>query len=83
MQKLLLKLRQNVKAAIKAEQERIAAEQAEAQRQATLKAEQDRIAAEQAKAEREAALKAEQDRIAAQQAKWLKDKLQLKKNKNV
>ena len=55
-------------AAIKAEQERIAAEQAEAQRQAAIKAEQDRIAAEQAEAQRQAAIKAEQDRIAAEQA---------------
>ena len=64
---------------LKAEQERIAAEQAEAQRQAALKAEQDRIAAEEAarqraeaaakaEAERQAAIKAEQDRIAAEQA---------------
>ena len=55
-------------AAIKAEQERIAAQQAEAQRQAAIKAEQDRIAAEQAEAQRQAAIKAEQERIAAQQA---------------
>ena len=55
-------------AAIKAEQERIAAEQAEAQRQAAIKAEQDRIAAQQAEAQRQAAIKAEQERIAAQQA---------------
>ena len=63
---------------MQAEQQRIAAEQAEAQRQAALKAEQDRIAAqqaeqqriaaEQAEAQRQAALKAEQDRIAAEQA---------------
>ena len=53
---------------MKAEQERIAAEQAEAQRQAALKAEQERIAAEQAEAQRQAALKAEQQRIAAEQA---------------
>ena len=53
---------------MQAEQQRIAAEQAEAQRQAALKAEQQRIAAEQAEAQRQAALKAEQDRIAAQQA---------------
>ena len=46
----------------------MAAEQAEAQRQAALQAEQQRIAAEQAEAQRQAALKAEQDRIAAQQA---------------
>ncbi len=62
-----------------AEQQRIAAEQAEAQRQAALKAEQERIAAEQAarqraeaaakaEAERQAAIKAEQERIAAEQA---------------
>ena len=55
-------------AAIKAEQERIAAQQAEAQRQAVIKAEQDRIAAELAEAQRQAAIKAEQDRIAAEQA---------------
>ena len=53
---------------MKAEQQRIAAEQAEAQRQAALKAEQDRIAAEQAEAQRQAALKTEQERIAAEQA---------------
>ena len=63
---------------IQEEQRRIAAEQAEAQRQAALKAEQERIAAqqaeqqrlaaEQAEAQRQAALRAEQDRIAAQQA---------------
>ena len=53
---------------MKAEQQRIAAEQAEAQRQAALKAEQERIAAEQAEAQRQAALKAEQERIAAEQA---------------
>ena len=63
---------------MQAEQQRIAAEQAEAQRQAALKAEQDRIAAqqaeqqriaaEQAEAQRQAALKAEQQRIAAEQA---------------
>ena len=64
---------------MQAEQERIAAEQAEAQRQAALKAEQQRIATEQAarqraeaaakaEAERQAAIKAEQDRIAAEQA---------------
>ena len=55
-------------AAIKAEQDRIAAQQAEAQRQAVIKAEQDRIAAQQAEAQRQAAIKAEQDRIAAEQA---------------
>ena len=55
-------------AAIKAEQERIAAQQAEAQRQAAIKAEQDRIAAQQAEAQRQAAIKAEQERIAAEQA---------------
>ena len=63
---------------IQEEQRRIAAEQAEAQRQAALKAEQERIAAqqaeqqrlaaEQAEAQRQAALRAEQERIAAQQA---------------
>ena len=61
-----------------ANQEHLAARQAEAQRQAALKAEQERIAtqqaeqqriaAEQAEAQRQAALKAEQERIAAQQA---------------
>ncbi|WP_315297267.1 subtype B tannase, partial [Veillonella parvula] len=51
-----------------AEQERIAAQQAEAQRQAAIKAEQDRIAAQQAEAQRQAALKAERERILAQQA---------------
>ena len=55
-------------AAIKAEQDRIAAQQAEAQRQAAIKAEQDRIASQQAEAQRQAAIKAEQDRIASQQA---------------
>ena len=63
---------------VQEEQRRIAAEQAEAQRQAALRAEQERIAAqqaeqqriaaEQAEAQRQAALKAEQERIAAQQA---------------
>ena len=53
---------------IKAEQDRIAAQQAEAQRQAAIKAEQDRIASQQAEAQRQAAIKAEQDRIASQQA---------------
>ena len=53
---------------MQAEQQRIAAEQAEAQRQAALKAEQERIAAEQAEAQRQAALQAEQQRIAAEQA---------------
>ena len=61
-----------------ANQEHLAAQQAEAQRQAALKAEQERIAAqqaeqqriaaEQAEAQRQAALKTEQERIAAQQA---------------
>ena len=55
-------------AAIKAEQERIAAQQAEAQRQAAIKAEQDRIASQQAEAQRQAVIKAEQDSIAAEQA---------------
>ena len=55
-------------AAIKAEQERIAAQQAEAQRQAAIKAEQDRIASQQAESQRQAVVKAEQDRIAAEQA---------------
>ena len=63
---------------VQEEQRRIAAEQAEAQRQAALKAEQERIAAqqveqqrlaaEQAEAQRQATLKAEQERIAALQA---------------
>ena len=63
---------------IQEEQRRIAAEQAEVQRQAALRAEQERIAAqqaeqqriaaEQAEAQRQAALRAEQERIAAQQA---------------
>ena len=69
-------------AAIKAEQERIAAEQAkaeqeakakaqaeaEAQRQAAIKAEQERIAAEQAKAAQEAKIKAEQEAKAKAEA---------------
>ena len=46
----------------------MAAQQAEAQRQAAIKAEQERIAAQQAEAQRQAALKAEQERIAAQRA---------------
>ena len=46
----------------------MAAEQAEAQRQADLQAEQQRIAAEQAEAQRQAAMQAEQQRIAAEQA---------------
>ena len=46
----------------------MAAEQAEAQRQAALQAEQERIAAEQAEAQRQAAIQAEQQRIAAEQA---------------
>ena len=46
----------------------MAAQQAEAQRQATLKAEQERVAAEKARTEREAAIKAEQERIEAIQA---------------
>ena len=63
---------------VQEEQRRIAAEQAEAQRQAALRAEQERIAAqqaeqqriaaEQAEAQRQAALKAERERILAQQA---------------
>ena len=63
---------------VQEEQRRIAAEQAEVQRQAALRAEQERIAAqqaeqqriaaEQAEAQRQAALRAEQERIAAQQA---------------
>ena len=47
----------------------MAAQQAEAQRQAAIKAEQERIAAQQAEAQRQAALKAEQERIAAEKAK--------------
>ena len=54
--------------AIRAEQERIAAQQAEAQRQAAIKAEQERIAAQQAEAQRQVAIRAEQERIVAQQA---------------
>ena len=63
---------------IQEEQRRIAAEQAEVQRQAALRAEQERIAAqqaeqqriaaEQAEAQRQAAIQAEQQRIAAEQA---------------
>ena len=53
---------------MQAEQQRIAAEQAEAQRQAALKAEQERIAAEQTEQQRLAAMQAEQQRIAAEQA---------------
>lgn len=62
-----------------ANQEHLAAQQAEAQRQAALKAEQERIAAQQAEqeriatiqaeAQRQAALKAEQERIAAEKAR--------------
>ena len=51
-----------------ADQEHLAAQQAEAQRQAAIRAEQERIAAQQAEAQRQAAIKAEQERIAAQQA---------------
>ena len=47
----------------------MAAQQAEAQRQAAIKAEQERIAAQQAESQRQAALKAEQERIAAEKAK--------------
>ena len=46
----------------------MAAQQAEAQRQAAIKAEQERMAAQQAEAQRQAAIKAEQERMAAQQA---------------
>ena len=58
-------------AAIKAEQERIAAEQAKAAQEAKIKAEQEAKAKAQAEAEaqRQAAIKAEQERIAAEQAK--------------
>ena len=52
----------------RAEQERIAAQQAEAQRQAAIRAEQERIVAQQAEEQRQAAIRAEQERIAAQQA---------------
>ncbi|MBL4915987.1 hypothetical protein [Szabonella alba] len=55
-------------ATVKAEAERIAAEQAEAERLAAEKAEAERIAAEQAEAERLAAEKAEAERVAAEQA---------------
>ncbi|MFR4918403.1 MAG: subtype B tannase, partial [Veillonella atypica] len=56
-------------AAIKAEQERIAAEQAEAQRQAAIKAEQERIAVEQAEADAEKArLEAAEAKAAAEAA---------------
>ena len=51
-----------------ANQERLAAQQAEAQRQAAIRAEQERIAAQQAEAQRQAAIRAEQERIVAQQA---------------
>uniref|UniRef100_UPI0025CE1E76 subtype B tannase n=1 Tax=uncultured Veillonella sp. TaxID=159268 RepID=UPI0025CE1E76 len=64
-------------AAIKAEQERIAAQQAEAQRQAAIKAEQERIAAQQAEAQRQAAIKAEQERLAAEQAEADAEKARL------
>ena len=53
---------------MQAEQQRIAEQQAEAQRQAAMQAEQQRIAQQQAEAQRQAALRAEQERIAAQQA---------------
>ena len=53
---------------MQAEQQRIAAQQAEVQRQAAMQAEQQRIAAQQAEAQRQAALKAEQERLAAEQA---------------
>ena len=46
----------------------MAAQQAEAQRQAAIQAEQQRLAAQQAEAQRQAALNAEQERIAAEQA---------------
>ena len=52
---------------MKAEQQRIAAEQAKAEREAALKAEQDRIAAQQAEMARQAAIKEEQERLAAEQ----------------
>ena len=51
-----------------ANQERLAAQQAEAQRQAAIRAEQERIVAQQAEEQRQAAIRAEQERIAAQQA---------------
>ena len=52
---------------MKAEQQRIAAEQAKAEREAALKAEQDRIVAHQAEMARQAAIKEEQERLAAEQ----------------
>ena len=51
-----------------ANQECLAAQQAEAQRQAAIRAEQERIAAQQAEAQRQATIRAEQERIVAQQA---------------
>ena len=53
---------------MQAEQQRIAQQQAEAQRQAAMQAEQQRIAQQQAEAQRQAAMQAEQQRIAAEQA---------------
>ena len=60
-----LKAEQDRIAAQQAEQQRIAQQQAEAQRQAALKAEQDRIAAQQAEQQRIAAEQAEAQRQAA------------------
>ena len=51
-----------------ANQEHLAAQQAEAQRQVAIRAEQERMAAQQAEAQRQAAIRAEQERMAAQQA---------------
>ncbi|SNV74049.1 subtype B tannase [Veillonella rodentium] len=61
-----LKAEQERIAALKAQQEQLAAQQAEAQRQAALKAEQERIAAQQAEQER---LAAQQRAAAAEKAK--------------
>ncbi|MDU5003274.1 MAG: subtype B tannase [Veillonella sp.] len=63
-----LKAEQERIAAQQVEQQRLAAEQAEAQRQATLKAEQERIAALQAEQQRIAAEQAEEQRQAALKA---------------
>lgn len=61
-------LNNNVKWRCQAEQQRIAQQQAEAQRQVAMQAEQQRIAQQQAEAQRQAAMQAEQQRIAAEQA---------------
>ena len=63
-----LRVEQDRIAARQAEQQRIAAEQAEAQRQAALRAEQERIAAQQAEQQRIAAEQAEAQRQAALRA---------------